>query len=306
MFATLKRLMTGREADAAPVLPRQGTTSGALVLVMTIMSFLACLAIWATLSIADATRAWTEGIANSITVQLKPPEDGPVPASDVEAALEVLRAAPGILEARALSNEETAALLEPFIGRIDGNSELPVPVLIAVSLGDRAAIDLEQLNADLTQAVPFAVLDDHTRWTANLFAVSRSLLAIALTVLALVLLAATAIIVFATRAGLLTHQGIVEILHLSGARDAFIAREFQNHFLFLGLRAGMTGLALAILIIFAVALFSGSEEETVGLLPTLTLRPLSILLLLVVPIGGAIIATVTARTTVLAALRRLA
>ena len=41
---------------------------------------------------------------------------------------------------------------------------------------------------------------------------------------------------------------IVEVLHFVGASDRFIAREFERHFLRLGVRAGLTGAGFAMLV----------------------------------------------------------
>lgn len=287
-------------ADGAPILPRKGTTGPSLVIVMTIMSYLACLAVWATIAIAAATHAWTAGIANTITVEIKAPETGPVDAAAVEAAIRILEKAPGIASARPLEAKETAALIEPWLGAAGLDAALPLPVLIDVKLSDRKSLDTPALQAELDKAVPGTTIDDHTRWTSRLLAVSRSLTIVSLTVLALVLLAATAIIVFATRAGLLAHGGIVEILHLSGAQSEFIAAEFARHFLRLGLRAGAIGLLAAVGTLLALMLVTRTADAggAVSLVPQLALSPLRLAALLVVPIGAAIISTWTARMTV--------
>jgi len=62
--------------------------------------------------------------------------------------------------------------------------------------------------------------------------------------------ATTAIIVSATRSSLASNREIVEVLHFVGATDRFIAREFEKHFLNLGIRAGLVGAACAMLVFF--------------------------------------------------------
>ena len=47
--------------------------------------------------------------------------------------------------------------------------------------------------------------------------------------------------VFTARIGLAIHHSVIEILHLLGAQDAYIARQFQVHALWLGLRGGVIG-----------------------------------------------------------------
>ena len=51
-------------------------------------------------------------------------------------------------------------------------------------------------------------------------------------------------IVSATRSALASNREIVEVLHFVGATDRFIAREFEKHFLGLGIRAGLVGAAV--------------------------------------------------------------
>jgi cell division transport system permease protein len=289
------------------VLPRQGTTGTALVIVMTIMSYLACLAVWAAISIAAATGAWTSGIADTVTVQIKPPEDGPVPAGEIRTAVDLLTKTKGIASAHALGAQDTARLLQPWLGTDVLGPELPLPVLIDVRLSKRSAVDFDSLQKALQKAAPGATVDDHTRWTARLLAMSRSLTAISLTVLGLVLVAASAIIIFATRAGLMAHSSIVEILHLSGAQGDFIAGEFERHFLRLGLRAGLMGLLLALATLALVYIMTGAAPDTgaIALVPRLTLAPIAFLALLAVPFGAGFVATLTARLTVLKALETM-
>ncbi len=307
MWQAILRPFFGGGSQGAAVLPRRGTTGTALGIVMTIMSYLACLAVWAGISIAAATHTWTSGIANTITVQIKPPEEGPVPQSQIDAALGILKKTRGVASANALGASDTSKLLQPWLGNVELGPELPISALINVKLTRRQDIDFGKLQSALSKAVPNATVDDHTRWTARILAVSRSLTAISLTVLALVLTAAMAIMVFATRAGLMTHAGIVEILHLTGAQGEFIAAEFERHFSRLGLRAGIVGLmlALATLLIIHFTTSGGGAAPAISLVPRLSLSPPALFGLLLVPIAAAIVATITARLTVLRALETM-
>ena len=54
-----------------------------------------------------------------------------------------------------------------------------------------------------------------------------------------------------------SNRQIVEVLHFVGATDRFIAREFEKHFLRLGVRAGFVGAVSAMLIFFLMP--SGME-----------------------------------------------
>ena len=58
--------------------------------------------------------------------------------------------------------------------------------------------------------------------------------------------AAVLTVIFTTRAGLAVHHAVVEVLHLIGARDGYIARQFQRQALRLALRGGIVGLVLTL------------------------------------------------------------
>ena len=68
--------------------------------------------------------------------------------------------------------------------------------------------------------------------------------------------ATTAIIVSATRSAMASNREIVEVLHFVGATDGFIAREFEKHFLTLGVRAGVLGAGCAMAVFFLMPLIT--------------------------------------------------
>jgi cell division transport system permease protein len=49
-----------------------------------------------------------------------------------------------------------------------------------------------------------------------------------------------------------TNKAVIEVLHFVGAKNGFIARNFQHHFLLLGLQGGAIGGGAAI-VLFALA-----------------------------------------------------
>jgi cell division transport system permease protein len=119
--------------------------------------------------------------------------------------------------------------------------------------------------------------------------------------------ATLAIVIYATQAGLQAHREIVEVVHMIGARDVFIASEFQRHFLWLGLRGGLIGLVLAAATLLSSSFFWDSREAPVGAqyLPQLVSAPHHYIWLLFVPAAIGLIAMWTARFTVLRVLGRM-
>jgi cell division transport system permease protein len=280
-----------REKGAAP-----------LDVVIGVMAFLAALALGGVLIAERAAETWSAGLTGRLSVQILPQGDS-APEEEVTAALGLLRATPGIIYANALSDEENLALIEPWLGENTLIEALPFPRLIDVELAPGATLDIADLESRLSAVAPNSLLDDHTRWVARLRGTANTVLFGAVTILTLIAIATAASVAFATRAGLAAHREMVELLHLIGARDRFIARAFEWHYFLGALVAALLG-ALAAGVGFVAA---GSLDQTglssVSFLPPLGLHLAELPWLLCVPAAAALIAWVTARLSVLSALR---
>jgi cell division transport system permease protein len=237
---------------ASPIVPRDTVTGRALIAVIAIMTFVASLIVGAVSLVRDAATHWQNDMAREVTIQIRP-----IPGRDVSAeiakAIDVARRTAGIADARAMSRDETGRLLEPWLGEGVDLSLLPIPRLIVVRLG-AAEPDLAGLRRTLAEQVAGASLDDHRTWSARVTAVSDTIIVAGLALLGLVLAATVLSVSFATRGAVSVNRGIVEVLHLVGARDAFIASTFQRHFLAVGVQGGLIGGAAATLL-FASSAF---------------------------------------------------
>lgn len=235
----------------APVVPPASVTGRSLTLVIAIMCFLACLTAGAVWMIKESSDAWTRDIASEVTVQITPQENSDIEKSiaDVVSYLEKQR---GIANAKALSLDESASLLEPWLGTADALKSLPVPRLIAVEVNRNDPPELTEIGTALGRDFKGVSLDDHRRWQHQIRAVTRSLALGGIAILALVAAATTAIIVSATRSAMASNREIVEVLHFVGATDKFISREFEKHFLRLGIKAGIVGATLAMLVFMSM------------------------------------------------------
>jgi cell division transport system permease protein len=281
-------------------LPLQGDPSQRhLPWIIAVMVFLAALAVAGVLGLDGALDRWDQGLRGTLTVQVSP--DGETEASvRVAAALEVLAATEGVARAEALSDADIAALLEPWLGAGNVSPELPVPSLIDVHLAPGVDVDLDLLAARLVAAAPGARLDDHSVWLDEMVRLARSVQVVAAVVVFVIVVAAIAIVVFTTRTGLAVHHDVIEVLHLVGARDSYIARQFQAQALLLGLRGGFLGLGLAAIILFLLSRTAGSLEGP--FLPGFALGAGAWSTLVLLPLLAAAITTLTARTTVMRAL----
>lgn len=271
--------------------------------------YLASLAMAGLMVIGDAAGRWDRGLSGTLTVQI-PPASADDPAARatatearIQRALEVLRQTPGIASAHPLDRKELAALMEPWLGSGELVNELPLPALIDVQLKEDGGVNVEGLQAVLAAAVPGATIDDHKKWLDRLVLLAQSVKAIAAAIVLLIGGAAIAMVIFITRTGLSLHHEVIELLHVIGAQDDYVARQFESQALALCLKGGLVGFILAALTLVAIgALVSRLGSQ---LLPPINISIVQWLVLAVLPLVVALIGMVTARIIVLRSLARL-
>jgi cell division transport system permease protein len=224
----------------APIVP-QGTIAGrALTAVVAIMTFLASLTTGAVMLVRAAALDWQSDVSREVTIQVRPAANRDIEA-DVARAAAIARGFPGITEVRPLSRDESAALIEPWLGTGMTLDDLPVPRLLVVRMASDITPDLVQLRQKLAGDLPSAGLDDHRGFVERMRLMARTAVIGGLGVLGLVAIATMLSVSFATRGAMATNRPVIEVLHFIGAKRSFIARHFQRHFLLLGLKGGLIG-----------------------------------------------------------------
>jgi cell division transport system permease protein len=295
--------MTGRRIE----LPLGGDANRRFIpLIVGAMVYLAALALAGTSALDGTIRQWSDNLRGALTVQLpgvaQEPE-GDEAQARIDAAVGLLLETTGVLSATALPHAQSQALLEPWLGAGDLPTDLPIPIIVDVIVDTGARINYDDLGQRLEDVVPGARINDNGVFLSRLVTLARVIQLVGLVVVLIVAIAAVSIVVFATRAGMTSHRDTIELLHLIGARDNYIARRFVTHALSYGLSGGLLGLALAVLTLGALALAARGVDQ--ALLPRLSLDLTAWVALLCVPLASALIAMITARMTVLRALRRL-
>lgn len=288
--------------ETKSVMPAAGATGMSLMLVVAAMCFLASLALGAALSVGGKARAWTNDLSGALTVEIKPSREME-PDEQVDAVMSVLSETPGVASATPLSLDDTAALLEPWLGGEILAEDLPLPRLVDVRVDPSSPPDLSALAIGIAAAAPGAALDTHRQWQSEIVGAARSAEWLAYAVLALVAATTVAIVVFATRAGLSANRDVVEVLHLIGARDGFIASEVQRHFLHLGFRGGLIGATLGALAFLALGLAGATGD--LYLVSASGIGPEYLPALIAIPFAAALVAVLTARLAVFQTLERM-
>jgi cell division transport system permease protein len=289
---------------------RRALSDRMLPFLVAAMAFLAALALAGAVGAASLARHWREGAGASLTVQVP---DGEAPASGrggtrLAAVVALLRDTPGIREARALTPDELAELLRPWLGSGVERLSLPLPAVVQVRLAD-AATELGGLAPRLEAVAPGTLVESHGVWIGRLTALARSLQACAGVALLVVAAVAAAVIAVATRAGLAARREAIEIVHGLGATDSYIAARFASRATRLAAAGGLVGAVAALPVLLELASltapFAGLQPDDgtrsgLGVLP-----PVLWLALPGLPLAAAAIGFLTAQGTVRRWLRRL-
>ncbi len=272
------RMMEDVPRSLTPIVPRSSISIRSLVAVVAIMTFLASLTTGAVMLVRTSASEWQSDVAREVTIQIRPGPGRDIEA-DVRTAVDIARVTPGIGEVRPYTKEESAKLIEPWLGTGLVLDDLPIPRLIVVKVTSGTAPDFASLRKSLSAQVPEATLDDHRRWIERMRAMADTAVAAGLGVLALVLVVTVLSVSFATRGAMATNRPIVEVLHFIGATDGFVAGQFQRHFLVLGLKGGAIGGSAAI-VLFGLMQVAGKwlsgtagGDEAAALFGSLTIGP---------------------------------
>lgn len=290
-------------------LPLAGdATSRYLPWIIAPMVFLSAVALAGAFILNGLIGRWDRDVSGSLTVEVAAAPGDAIEAVEpsrqrVEKVLRLLLNTPGVSDARALSQEQLIALLAPWLGTTEVLKDLPLPALIDVTVKDDGGLDIEALGRRIAEEVPGASLDDHRRWLARLIGLSRSIEWLAIGIVSLIGAVTAATVYYATRTGMAIHREVIEVLHLIGAPDAYIAEQFAHRAFILGLRGGLLGMLLTSPILGGIAF--GARRMQGGFLADLSLPPIGIAAVVLLPVVAAGLAMLTARAAAYGALARM-
>ncbi|MFL5296695.1 MAG: cell division protein FtsX [Phenylobacterium sp.] len=285
----------------APFLPEGDGREGSLIFVVAVLCFLACLTAMGVIAADRAARGWTGQLTGEATVIVRP-RGGETPDAAAARAAEALSGAAGVAEARALEPAKAYDLIRPWLGDVSDLEDLPVPRLVAVTLDPRHPATAQALDKALKADGVDATVDDHSVWIKDIRRAGGVIGWLGLGVFLIITAAAAAVIAFATQAGLAARHDVVEVLHMAGAEDGFIARMFQVRFARLAGLAGLIGAGAAAVLGLGLRLVGGGG----GLTPALPFAFSDIAAVIPCPLIAAGVAAAAARLTALRLIRGIA
>ncbi|WP_432768731.1 MAG: cell division protein [Sphingopyxis sp.] len=285
--------------------------SGPTPWIIAILMMLTLLAAAAGVGLARAANGIGDAIAGRVTVQIV--TANPVTRAEQASALRRAAAAqPYVRAARTVEQEELRATLGQWFGSEANGAggddpvlqSLPLPALVDIDfVGSERDAPLRQLRALVAAEAPGARIIPHAEWLGPVAQLIRSLAWIAGALVLLMTLASAAVVIMTARAALATHFPTIEMLHLIGATDRQITRLFQRRIAI----DTAYGIALGTVVAAALLLLVSWQWSgvTAGLAATASLGAWGWALLLALPLLAIALAALTARQTLLAALKKI-
>ena len=287
---------------AAQLVP-QARLAGPMPWVIAIMVALTVIAAAGGLALNNLAEGARSELSGGATVQIV--EASPIDRDRQAQAAEVLLVQhPAVASARRVPDAELERLLEPWLGVGADKEAVPIPALIDLRLRTDATQDqLDSMRRLLADEAPAARIDAQSAWLKPVFSAISSLQWLALVLVVLLGFTSAAAVWLAARSALGTNRNTIEVVHLLGGTDGQIAQIFQRSIGFDATLGGTVGLALGLAaVLFLGQQFAGLDS---GMVAGGGLSWVNWLMLAAIPVAGVMIAMLTARLTVIGALRRM-
>lgn len=307
LLRRLLRLVLGAKGYDLPF--GSDTDRNFLLLLVGLMSFLAVLACAGTLSLRAMTQRWSTGLENKITIEVKTQtQEGEILSPEsvrlyTERIAGVLNGHPAIASFKVMNEAEIKRLVAPWIGEDFTFEDIPMPGLIAIELKTASPETIDSLTKAVKKVASSAHLDTHRQWLQDILRFVRTLQGVALMVALIVAVTTITAISSGVRSRMAIYRDQVEILHLIGASDSYIARQFQWHAIIIALLGSLIGTAAGLAVTGLILYLSG--QGGTALIPEITLGAGSLAAFLSLPLLACMISGTTARFTVLRTLSQM-
>ena len=277
-----------------------GLASQLLPWIVGMQVFLATLALASGVLLFTTGNVWRTNLSGTLTIQVPA---GVAQSQNVDAAIELLKMTPGITSAARITDQDVATMLEPWLGAHVFSLDLPMPVLIDTAVRPGEFVDLSDLSSRLERVAPGAVIDNHAVWLGSLVNMVDVGVTVSFIIITIILLVVMTTVFVTTRAGLEVHSDVIEVLHLIGAQDSYIAHQFQFHTFRLSGLGAVGGFVAGAGVILFFQVYGSTFSD--NLLPELTLDWLHWAGLALLPISAVLLVCLTVGLTVRRSLGRM-
>lgn len=277
-----------------------------LITLVALMSFLLVLACAGSLILSDMSARWSSGLENKLTIEItSETKEGYILSQEAirketKKLTKMLRGQSIVKSAAPLSENEIRALISPWINADLLLNDISLPGLIALELKSADALKIKALADKVIKTSKYAHLESHREWLDDVLSLMQNLKTLSLLIAALVLGTTIIAMTTAMHARLALYRKDVELLHLMGASDDYIARQFLPHTLVISLKGSTIGGAIALILTLTLTLGTSAP-----MIPALKLSFGWVALLALSPIAITTIALITSRITLLRTLLKM-
>ncbi len=283
-----------------------------------LMVFLMLLSVSSAYILKDFAANWQTGLEGRWTVELPVIDENgePLTKENIDSfsadLLDVLTTFHAVKSAELLSEEKITEMLSPWFDMqpdmdnsqtSDSEIFMPIPVLISLDMKETGNRTAHDIRMQIEEVTPLARLDKHESWLEELLRLTGTLRLVAVLITVVISAAGILAVAGAMQSRMAEHKESVELLHLMGAGDNYIARQFQRHAFIISLQGALVGLFICAVFIYGLGLFLSGSEDT--LLPTFTPTPMFWLCFLVVPSLIIMLCVMTTRWAVLHRLQKM-
>ncbi len=301
-----KDLVTGRRNE---ITTEDDDTSAFMYVLTSIYMYLFVVVLAIVMAINAMADNWKKDIMGSVTVQIIPVEDAnkhidtEKTQEQQNKVLQFMENLSGVESVNALDSQTVEKLMTPWLGNKVDISSLPIPMLLDVKLKPNTELNYDEVTRGLRQISENASVDNHRLWLNRLIKFASSLKNIALAVLLMVIGICAFSIYYSTRTSLGINLNTIEILHIIGAKDDYIAKQYARNFAKIGFFSGIIGLMAAIPCIILVAKYGISTGS--GLIKGAQLSTFAWVLIMVTPLFSSLYAMAMSYLTVRKSLEKM-
>lgn len=284
-------------------------TSFFMYVLSSIYTYLFVIVLAIVMAVNSMADNWEKDIMGALTVQIIPVEDENKHIDQEKTleqqnkVLQFMENVSGVKSVRVLSSEDIEKLMTPWLGNKVDISELPIPALLDVGLKDDGSINYDEVTRGLKQITPNASIDNHRLWLNRLLKFASSLKHTALLVLLMVAGICALSIYYSTRTSLWINRESLEILHVVGAPDKYIAKQYALNYAKIGFFSGIIGLMAAVPCIILVGKYGISTGS--GLISGARLSVLAWAIIMITPLISCAYSMVTSYLTVRKSLEKM-
>lgn len=261
------------------------------------------------MAINTMVNRWEKDILGAITIQISPIEDEnkkidtAKTEEQLNKVLQYVENTDGVKSVHVLDNKTVEKLMTPWLGNKVDITSLPIPQLLDVQLEDNEEINYDEMTQGLHKVTPNAAIDNHRLWLNRLLKFADSLKSLALCVLLMVTGICAFSVYYSARTSLGINANSIEILHIIGAKDEYIAKQYAKSYAKIGFFSGVIGLLFAVPSIILVSKYGLSTGS--GLLNSAGLSVIHWLIIMITPLFSLLYAMATAYYTVNKSLEKM-